>query len=250
MAGCGGATPVAIAIAGRAIAGRAVGNAASVDDTIADRPTPAPVGLLLEVTSEGGFINPSASIGALPRVVVETDGRIFTPASAPDGSQPLVPPVEVRDTGPGGAAAILAAIRAAGLDTERSGGMAADTGSTVFTAVIDGETIVSRFAAGGPGGPGGPGVGARCARRAGAPAPPGADAFALLARLTGPRRNLGRRDPAAGPALRPGRLPRLPGADRRGNDRRRAVAPRDDAGGVRHAGPRRISASRGSGPGW
>ncbi len=146
------------------------------------------------MTNEGGFINPAASIGALPQVVVETDGRILLPAPMPDASQPLVAPVEVRDTGPAGAAAILAAMRAAGLDTEGSGGVAADTGSTVFTAVIDGETIVSRFAAGGPGGPGGPGRpggpgvpgGSGSPDASGAPATPGAAAFALLARLTDP----------------------------------------------------------------
>jgi hypothetical protein len=171
---------------------------------------PAAAGLLLEVTSEGGFINPTASIGSLPRVVVDADGRIFVPAAAPDSSQPLVPPVEVRDTGPGGAAAILAAIRAAGLDTEGSGGLAADTGSTIFTAVIDGETIVSRFAsggfggAGGPGGggvPGGPGGGASSPPDASSPpAAPGADAFALLARLTDPAETWGA---AAAPVTQP-----------------------------------------------
>jgi hypothetical protein len=163
---------------------------------------PSAVGLVLEVTSEGGFINPAASIGALPQVVVDADGRIFLPAPAPDGSQPLVPHVVVRDSGHGGAAAILAAIRAAGLDTERSGGVAADTGSTVFTVVIDGQTVVSRFAAGGPGGssgPGGPG-GPVGAGGSGGPGGPGAAAFALLARLLDPGETWGA---ATAPASEP-----------------------------------------------
>ena len=157
---------------------------------------PTSAGLLLEVSNEGGFINPAASIGALPQVVVDGDGRIFLPAPPPDGSQPMVPPVRVRHTGPAGAAAILEAVRAAGLDTEGSGGVAADTGSTVFTAVIDGQTIVSRFAAGGPGGPGapgGPGVpgGPSGSTPPGDSAAPGAAAFALLTRLTDPAETWG-----------------------------------------------------------
>ena len=143
---------------------------------------PAPE-LLLEVTSEGGFINPSANIGALPLVVVDSDGRIYTPgSSATDGPAPLVAPVDVRDVGSDGVAAILDAIRAAGLDHEGSGGgVVADTGSAVFTVVINGNTIVSRFAnVGAPGlpGAGGPGVPGSDA--------PGAAAFDLLERLTDP----------------------------------------------------------------
>ncbi len=152
-------------------------------------PSAAPTGvpapeLLLEVTSEGGFINPSANIGALPLVVVDSDGRIYTPGSSTaEGPAPLVAPVDVRDVGADGAAAILDAIRTAGLDREGSGGgVVADTGSAVFTVVIDGNTIVSRFAnSGGPGLPGG----------AGGPGAPGSDgpgaaAFDLLGRLTDP----------------------------------------------------------------
>lgn len=147
-------------------------------------------GLLLEVTSEGGFINPLATLSAVPAVVVDTDGRIYTPAASAT-SVSIVAPVQVRDVGPQGAARILDAIRAAGLDHEQSGGgVAADTGSTVFTAVVDGSIVVSRFvrAGGGPGGPGGPGM-------PGGPGGPGASgsaddgasaAFALLAQLTDP----------------------------------------------------------------
>ena len=138
---------------------------------------PSAVGLLLEVTSEGGFISPAASIGALPVLVVDSDGRIYTPGAGAGAS--LVPQVDVRDTGPGGAATILAAIRAAGLDREATGGVAADTGSMVFAAVIDGTIIQSRFARGGPGGPGGPGT-------PGGSGGPGAAAFDLLARLQDP----------------------------------------------------------------
>lgn len=150
-------------------------------------PVAAAPGLLLEVASEGGFINPLATLSAIPTVVVDTDGRIYTPAmNATAGS--IVAPVEVRDVGPLGAARILDAIRAAGLDHERSGGgVAADTGSTVFTAVVDGNIAVSRFIrpGGGPGGPGVPGgiggPGASTGADDGASA-----AFALLAQLTDP----------------------------------------------------------------
>ena len=167
----------------------AVSPGASADPSVS--PSASPVagapGLLLEVTSEGGFINPLATLSAVPTVVVDTDGRIYTPAVNATAAS-IVAPVEVRDVGPQGAARILDAIRAAGLDHERSGGgVAADTGSTVFTAVVDGSIAVSRFvrAGGGPGGPGMPGG-------AGAPgASGGADdgasaAFALLAQLTDP----------------------------------------------------------------
>ncbi len=157
--------------------------APSAAPSAAPTSVPAPE-LLLEVTSEGGFINPSASIGALPLVVVDSDGRIYTPADTrADGGTPLVPPISVRDVGSDGAATILDAIRAAGLDREGSGGgVVADTGSAVFTVVIDGNTIVSRFANGGapglPGGAGGPGAPGSDG--------PGAAAFDLLARLTDP----------------------------------------------------------------
>jgi hypothetical protein len=155
---------------------------ASAAPSVGDAPA-----LLIEVTSEGGFINPAASIGALPTVAVDTDGRIYTPAGPPaDGTSPLVPAVDVRDVGAAGAGRILDAFRAAGLDHEGSGGIAADTGSVVFTVVIDGTEIVSRFArGGGPGGPGEPG----------GPGMPGASggnggnasaAFDLLSRLIDP----------------------------------------------------------------
>jgi hypothetical protein len=142
--------------------------------------------LLLEVRSEGGFINPAASIGSLPLVVVDADGRIYTRA-APDGGATLVPQVLVRDTGAAGAAAILAAARAAGLaDGSGAGGVAADTGSTVFTLELDGTEVVTRVAPGGPaGGPvGGPGVQPGASGDA-SPAP-GATALDLLAKLGDP----------------------------------------------------------------
>ena len=171
------------------------GPAGSAAPSAAPSTEPAPA-LLLEVASEGGFINPSANIGALPIVVVDSDGRIYTPGNpASDATAPLVAPVDVRDVGADGAAAILDAIRAAGLDREGGGGgIVADTGSMVFTVVIDGNTIVSRFANGGaPGLPGG----------AGGPGAPGGDssgaaAFDLLAQLTDPTKTWGS---AAAPAV-------------------------------------------------
>jgi hypothetical protein len=152
--------------------------------------TPSHVGVLFEATTEGGFIKPSASIAAVPEVFVDTAGRIFTPVTAAGGSSPVIPAFEVRDTGPVGAAAILAAMRSAGLDTEKVGGVAADTGSTVFTAVIDGEMVLSRFAASGPGRPGQPG-GSSDPGASSAPEAPGAAAFALLSRLVDPAETWG-----------------------------------------------------------
>jgi hypothetical protein len=125
---------------------------ASAAPSSADAPT-----LLLEVTTEGGFINPVATLSSIPSVVVDTDGKVYTPGlAAGDGT--LVAPVEVRDLGQAGATAILDAVRAAGLDRkEDAPGIAADTGTTVFTALIDGEEVVNRFVRSAPGVPGTPG---------------------------------------------------------------------------------------------
>jgi hypothetical protein len=115
--------------------------------------------LLLKVTSEGGFINPAANLAAPPTVAVYTDGRILTPGPvAAIYPGPLLPPITVRDVGPSGAGAILAAIRAAGLDKPASGtpGIPGDSGTNVFTAVVEGVTTTSRFSGGQPGQPGGP----------------------------------------------------------------------------------------------
>lgn len=144
---------------------------ASPPPTQAPSPTPPAATLLLEVTNEGGFINPAVHIAQLPAVVVDADGKIYL-QNFGDGSLKLIPGVIVRDVGEAGAAAILAAIRDAGLDHEgNAGGVVGDIGVTVFTVVIDGETIVNRIAASGPGRPGHPG---------GANQP----VFDLLARLT------------------------------------------------------------------
>jgi hypothetical protein len=147
-------------------------------------PTATASGILLEVTTEGGFINPVATIGALPLVLVDAGGRIFTPAAAPGGPT-LIPAVDVRDTGAAGAAAIRAAMRAAGLETAgASGGMVPDAGTTVFTAMVDGAEVVNRVSGAGPGGPvGGPGQPGGSDGSPGGPGSSGAAALALLARL-------------------------------------------------------------------
>src|SRR4051812_24474190 len=78
--------------------------------------------LILEVASEGGFINPTANLAALPTVVVYRDGRILTVGVPPaDLTDPLLPRVSVRDVGTTGADAIEAAIVAAGLDKPQTG---------------------------------------------------------------------------------------------------------------------------------
>ena len=194
LAACGSA---AATQAPTAVAPSAVPSAGPGGSPVPSNPpatTPPAPGLLLEVTSEGGFINPSASLGAVPAVVVDTDGRIYTPAVAAGGSAaPLVAAVDVRDVGPAGAARILEAIRAAGLDHEGAGGgIVGDSGSSVFTVVLGGNTIVSRFGqAGGPGRPGGGGPGAS--------GDPTAMAFDLLTMLTDPSQGWGS---AAAPATR------------------------------------------------
>jgi hypothetical protein len=102
-----------------------------------------------------------------------------------------VPIVSVRDIGAAGAAAILAAIKTAGLDKEGAGGgVMADTGATVFTFTLDGVDVVNRVAGGGmgPGGPGKPGGGVGGPGASGAP---GAAAMDLLARLQDPAETWG-----------------------------------------------------------
>jgi hypothetical protein len=142
---------------------------------------------VLKVTTEGGFINPSANLAALPAVAVYADGRIMTPGPM-DMIYPgaLLPPVAVRDVGPAGAAAIVAAIKEAGLDKAAASsgpGIPGDSGTDVFTVVLDGVTTTSRYAGGGqPGNPGGPVPSGSDARAA---------AFALLDRLLDPSETWG-----------------------------------------------------------
>jgi hypothetical protein len=214
VAGCGGSSPASSTppIGTPTPPPAAPTPVPSATPTPTDAPSPAAAGPLLEVTTEGGFINPVVTLSALPAVVVEADGRIYTPGiAAADGS--LVPPVDVRDVGPAGATAILDAIRAAGLDRqEPAGGVAADTGTTVFTAVVDGEPVVNRFAASGPGGPGRPGGNGGASQD-----PAAAAAFDLLARLADPAVAWGGSTPAAAPytpvAYRIYAAPADPGAD-------------------------------------
>jgi len=150
-------------------------------------PSAAPVAVLLKVTTEGGFINPAATLNALPIVEVLSDGRILTPgavdAIAPG---PLLPTLDVRDTGAAGAAAILAAIKQAGLDQASTAGpgIPGDSGTDIFSVTIDGQTTETRLAGGGPGGPGGPGLG-------GSADPGRAAAFDLLNRLIDPAETWG-----------------------------------------------------------
>jgi len=152
--------------------------------------------LLLKVTTEGGFINPAANLNALPSVAVYSDGRILTPGAVDAMFPgPLVMPVAVHDVGPDGAAAILAAIKRVGLDKPATGdgGIAADSGTNVFTVVVDGAATTSRFARGGrPGQPGGPVASGDEERAA---------ALALLDRLLDPSESWG--VPAATPGTYP-----------------------------------------------
>jgi hypothetical protein len=158
-------------------------------------PSAALASLILKVSSEGGFINPAATIATLPSVAVYADGRIITPgaidAMAPG---PLVVPVVVRNVGAAGAASILAAVRHAGLDKPATGGgpgVPGDSGTTVFTVIVDGTTTTTRLTGNGPGvgGPGGPTVGSADPHRTAA--------FDLLNRLVDPNETWGA--PAAPP---------------------------------------------------
>ena len=154
--------------------------------------TPAPsaspsggAALMLRVTSEGGFINPTSTLAALPTVTVYADGRIFMAGSpSAENPSPLVWPVSVRSVGAGGAAAILAAIQAAGLDKASTAdpGVPGDSGVNVFAVVVDGATVTTRFAGNGPGGPGLPGGGENPERTA---------ALDLLGRLLDPAETWG-----------------------------------------------------------
>lgn len=156
------------------------GPTASAGPTASPEATATPAAkaeVLLQVSSEGGFINPSASLAALPTVVVYADGRILTQAAPPqDNPDPLLARVSVRDLGSAGAAAILAAIQAAGLDkpSTEDPGVSADSGVSVFAVTAGGSVVTTRFAANGPG-PGLPGGGGGSPERAAA--------FDLLSRL-------------------------------------------------------------------
>ncbi|MGH7733286.1 MAG: hypothetical protein ACREOE_06190, partial [Gemmatimonadales bacterium] len=157
-----------------------------------NQPTQAAVQLLLRVTSEGGFIAPSANLASVPIVSVYADGRILTPGPVDTiYPGPLLPPVAVKDVGPAGAQAIVAALRAAGLDKTGAGGGVGnpDAATTVFAVSLDGSTITTRFhlGGGGPGGPGGPG--------AASPDPGVAAAGDLLNRLIDPSEAWGATSP-------------------------------------------------------
>jgi len=152
VAACGGAS------ASASVSPPSTAPSAAPSATVVPTPSAAAATLVLKVTSEGGFINPAATLATLPTVAVYSDGRIMTPGPV-DAifPGPLVAPVAVRDVGPAGAAAILDAIRTAGLDMPAQGGpgIPGDSGTNVFTVVVDGVTTTSRYAAGGP--PGRPG---------------------------------------------------------------------------------------------
>jgi hypothetical protein len=162
--------------------------APSIGPSVVPSSSPPASNVVLKVTSEGGFINPVASLNALPTVTVYSDGRIFTPgpvdAIAPG---PLLAPLDVRDVGPAGAAQIEAAIRTAGLDkpTSAGPGIPGDSGTTIFTVTLDGQETVTRLSGNGAGGPGVPGGGS------GSGDPGIAAPFALLDRLLDPDQTWG-----------------------------------------------------------
>ena len=186
VAACGTGIPAGSGSAGGSAAPSVTPSGSGPSTSPEPSPSPSEQAgtLLLKVTSEGGFINPAASINALPIVEVYSDGRILTPgAQDAVAPPPLLPVVQVRSVGPEGAAAILAAIRTAGLDALLTGapGVPGDSGADIFTVTIDGESVTNRLSGNGPG-PGGPGV-----PGGGGSSDPGrAAVFELLARLVDP----------------------------------------------------------------
>jgi hypothetical protein len=177
---------VLVAACGPAATG-SPGTSTGPRDSQAPSPSEAPVAaLVLRITSEGGFIGPSANLATIPAVSVYADGRIMTPGAVDTiYPGPLLPVVAVRDVGPAGAAAIVTAIRAAGLDRMSTAGpgIPGDTGTTVFAINVDGVLVTTRIALGG-GGPGIPGGG-------GNPDPAAAAAKALMDRLADPNETWG-----------------------------------------------------------
>ena len=165
--------------------------APSGNPTPTGTPLPSPstaAQLILRITSEGGFIGPAATLATIPTVSVYADGRIMTPGPI-DAVYPgpLLPPVAVTDVGPVGAAAIVAAIKAAGLDKPFTGDPGVgnpDSGETVFAVTLDGSTTTTRLhlGGGGPGLPGGLG---------GSPDPARDAAQHLLERLQDPAETWG-----------------------------------------------------------
>ncbi|MEO7664903.1 MAG: hypothetical protein ABIV26_07225 [Candidatus Limnocylindrales bacterium] len=161
-------------------------------------PSPAPTAspdvtsssVMLEVSSEGGFINPTATLAALPTVVVYADGRILTRGASIELPDALLPRVSVRNVGTTGAAEIAAAIHAAGLDVASTAdpGVSADSGVSVFKVTTDAGVITTRFAANGAGGPGGPGP---IPGGGATPSPARAAALDVLNRLLDPTQQWG-----------------------------------------------------------
>lgn len=209
VAACVGG-PAASATGGPSTSGASAGPSGAPPSEVpaSASPSPTEAGLLVEVTTEGGFIGPAAHIGSLPMVWVTDDGRILTPA--PMTMQfpgRLVPAVTVRDVGPVGADAIRKAIAEAGLDTadylDPSPGMP-DVGQWLITVRVDGRTVTSRFnglEAGGIKGATGGLPGAPSPASAGAAAASGssdakkAAAAALVDRLTNPAETWGAATP-------------------------------------------------------
>ncbi|HEY8868209.1 MAG TPA: hypothetical protein VIM30_02320 [Candidatus Limnocylindrales bacterium] len=162
------ASLVAITLAACGVAGQAPASppGPTIDKTTVPPSTPSPSApgtdargtLIVRVTIEGGFIKPTAVLAAIPAFSAYDDGRIMTPAPITEiFPGRLMPAVSVRSVGRAGATAIVAAIRAAGLDKPAVGkdpGAPGDTGTTVVTVNLGGATTVTRLA-----GQGAPGAG-------------------------------------------------------------------------------------------
>jgi hypothetical protein len=150
---CGGSVPSSAPAGASATPGAPSATPTSEPPSTAPSPSASPAALILKVSSEGGFINPVATLGALPLVEVYSDGTILTPASVASDPPPLLPAEDVRDVGPDGATAIVAAIRQAGLakQSDATSGVPGDNGTDVFAVTLDGTTIENRISGNGPG---------------------------------------------------------------------------------------------------
>jgi hypothetical protein len=166
------------------------GPGGSPGPSVSPAPSAASSALILRVTTEGGFIAPAANLATVPTLSVYGDGRILAPGPVDMiYPGPLLTPIAIHDVGPAGAQAIVAAIRAAGLDKPSTAdpGIPGDTGTTVIVVTLDGATTTTRMALGGGApGPGGPGI-----PGAGSPDPAQAAAISLLARLEDPAETWG-----------------------------------------------------------
>ena len=165
---------IGMLVAGCSTAGTTATRSPTPSPSPSPTPTPSPTpyvkypldtaagSLVLRISSEGGFIAPSADLTRLPEWALFGDGRILVPGpAAQTDPAPLVPNVRQMQVTPAEIQKILAAADAAGLlgpsATYNIVGNP-DAGSTLFLATVAGKThLISANSLGGVPGPGGGG---------------------------------------------------------------------------------------------